>query len=69
MEVRDDQRMKCTALGFRVFRMNPGDSGEKPGHSGKSGESGFSSPEFPGFIPETLTHNAAHINQPNCEIL
>jgi hypothetical protein len=69
MEMREDQRMKCTALGFRVYSLNPGDSGGKSGHSGKSGESGFSNPEFPGFIPETLTLNAAQINQPNCEIL
>jgi hypothetical protein len=69
MEVREDQRMKCTTLGFRVYSLNPGDSGEKFEHSGMSGESGFSNPEFPGFIPETLTLNGAQINQPNCEIL
>jgi hypothetical protein len=39
--------------------MNPGDSEKKSGHSGKSGEFGFSTPEFLGFIPETLIHNVA----------
>jgi hypothetical protein len=66
MEMREDQAMKCTTLGFRVYSLNLGDSGKKSGHSGKSG---FSNPEFPGFIHETLTLNAAQINQPNCEIL
>jgi hypothetical protein len=42
---------------------------KKSGHSGKSRSPGFSSPEFPGFIPETLSHNTAQINHPNYEIL
>jgi hypothetical protein len=54
---------------FRVCRMNPGDSGKKSGYFGKSGESGFPTPEFPGFIPETLIHNAAQIDHPNSEIM
>jgi hypothetical protein len=29
---------------------------------------GFPTPEFPGFIPETLIHNAAQIDHPNSEI-
>jgi hypothetical protein len=61
--------MKCTTLGFRVYSLNPGDSGKKSGHSGKSGGSGFSNPEFPGFILETLTLNVAQINKPNCDKL
>jgi hypothetical protein len=69
MEMREDQRMKCTTLVFRVYILNPGDSGKKYRHSGKFEESGFSNPEFSGFIPETLTLNAAQNNQPNYEIL
>jgi hypothetical protein len=68
MEMREDQRMKCTTLGFRVYSLNPRDSGKKSRHSGKSGVSEFSNPEFPGFMPETLTLNATQINQLNCEI-
>jgi hypothetical protein len=30
---------------------------------------GFSTPEFPGFVPETLTHNAAGTIHPNREML
>jgi hypothetical protein len=41
--------------------VNPGYSGKKSRNSGKSGESGFSTPEFPGFAAETLTHNAAKL--------
>jgi hypothetical protein len=33
----------------------------------KSESPGFSGPEFLGFTPETLTHNVAQINYPNCE--
>jgi hypothetical protein len=29
----------------------------------------FSSPEFSGFTPKTLTHNAAQVIHPNFEIL
>jgi hypothetical protein len=39
--------------------MNPGYSGKKSGNSGKFGESEFSTPEFPDFAAETLTHNVA----------
>jgi hypothetical protein len=49
--------------------VNPGDSRKKSGYSGKSEESGVSIPEFPGFTPETLTHNAAGTIHPNREIL
>jgi hypothetical protein len=48
--------------------MNPGDSGKSPDTPGSPESPGFSTPEFPGFIPETLIHNAAQIDHPNSEI-
>jgi hypothetical protein len=36
---------------FRVFRVNPGDSGKKSGYSGQSGVSGFLNPGVSGFRP------------------
>jgi hypothetical protein len=54
---------------FTVCRMNPGDSGKNPDTPETSESPGFPTLEFPGFIPETLIHNAAQIDHPNIEIM
>jgi hypothetical protein len=49
--------------------MNPETSGKSPNTPKSPESSGFSTPEFPGFIPETLIHNATQIDHPNSEIM
>jgi hypothetical protein len=54
---------------FRVCRMNPRDSGKNLDTLECLESPGFPTPEFPGFIPETIIHNAAQIDHPNREIM
>jgi hypothetical protein len=49
--------------------VNPGDSGKSPETPESPESPGFSTQAFPGFIRETLTHNAARIDHPNSEIM